>query len=155
MSKRKDDGWDQGCTPKGEHGGDIGKTAPPGGGPQAEKGDQRREPAVHSRKTRRSNRRQLTAACPGNDPHDEHIALNEWPLLGAATRSLQRRDETPANCHRHLQAFTLDHVPLKDRYRADLAARTPGIAPDEAFAPCSVCRTSDAHGENVRASGSF
>jgi hypothetical protein len=53
MAKRNDDDdKDQNYDPKGEHGGDTGKTAPLGDGVQAEKGDQRRETPVHSGKTR-------------------------------------------------------------------------------------------------------
>jgi hypothetical protein len=52
MAKRQDDDKDQDYDPKGEHGGDTGKTAPLGSGPQAEKGDQRRENPVHSGPTR-------------------------------------------------------------------------------------------------------
>jgi hypothetical protein len=39
---------DQDLDPKGDHGGDTGKTDQKGKGPQAEKGDQRRETPVHS-----------------------------------------------------------------------------------------------------------
>ncbi len=53
MAKRNDDDdKDQDYDPNGERGGDTGKTAPLGSGPQAEKGDQRRETPVHSGKTR-------------------------------------------------------------------------------------------------------
>ena len=52
MAKRQDDDKDQNYDPKGAHGGDTGKTAPLGSGPQAEKGDQRREHPVHSGPTR-------------------------------------------------------------------------------------------------------
>jgi hypothetical protein len=49
MAKRRDDDdKDQEYDPRGEHGGDTGKTAPLGSGPQAEKGDQRRSTPVHS-----------------------------------------------------------------------------------------------------------
>jgi hypothetical protein len=50
MARRDDDeDRDQNYDPKGEHGGDTGKTAPITGG---EKGDQRRETPVHSGPTR-------------------------------------------------------------------------------------------------------
>jgi hypothetical protein len=38
--------------PRGEHGGDTGKTDMKGKGPQAEKGDQRRDKPVHGGPTR-------------------------------------------------------------------------------------------------------
>ena len=44
---------DQDPDPKGERGGDTGNTDQKGKGPQAEKGDQRREKPVHSGPTRR------------------------------------------------------------------------------------------------------
>jgi hypothetical protein len=47
VAKRRDDDKDQAYDPKGAHGGDTGPTAPLGSGPQAEKGDQRREKPVH------------------------------------------------------------------------------------------------------------
>lgn len=54
MAKRNDDDdKDQDYDPQGAHGGDTGKTAPKGSGPQAEKGDQRRENPVHGGPTRR------------------------------------------------------------------------------------------------------
>ncbi len=43
---------DQDLDPAGERGGDTGKSAPKGDGPQAEKGDQRRDTPVHSGPTR-------------------------------------------------------------------------------------------------------
>ncbi len=43
---------DQDLDPAGERGGDTGKSAPKGDGPQAEKGDQRRDTPVHSGLTR-------------------------------------------------------------------------------------------------------
>ena len=43
---------DQDLDPKGERGGDTGKTDRKGKGAQAEKGDQRRETPVHSGPTR-------------------------------------------------------------------------------------------------------
>lgn len=50
MAKRNDDNdRDQSYDPRGEHGGDTGKTAPITGG---EKGDQRRDTPVHSGPTR-------------------------------------------------------------------------------------------------------
>lgn len=52
MGRHKDNDKDQDYDPKGERGGDTGKTAPLGSGPQAEKGDQRRENPVHSGPTR-------------------------------------------------------------------------------------------------------
>ena len=53
MAKRNDDDdKDQDYDPKGEYGGDTGKTAQLGDGPDAEKGDQRRETPVHSGPTR-------------------------------------------------------------------------------------------------------
>ena len=54
MAKRDDDDdKDQDYDPQGAVGGDTGKTAPAGDGPQAEKGDQRRHEPVHSGPTRR------------------------------------------------------------------------------------------------------
>jgi hypothetical protein len=54
MAKRNDDNdKDQNYDPKGAHGGDTGPTAPIGTGPQAEKGDQRRDMSYHSGTTRR------------------------------------------------------------------------------------------------------
>lgn len=47
------DDRDQDYDPKGERGGDTGKTDQKGKGEQAEKGDQRRETPVHSGPTRR------------------------------------------------------------------------------------------------------
>ncbi|MEA2513723.1 MAG: hypothetical protein QOF33_5028 [Thermomicrobiales bacterium] len=53
MAKRNDDDdKDQEYDPQGAYGGDTGKTAPAGDGPQAEKGDQRRHKPVHSGPTR-------------------------------------------------------------------------------------------------------
>ena len=53
MAKRNDDrDKDQDYDPKGEYGGDTGKTDQKGKGPQAEKGDQRRENPVHGGPTR-------------------------------------------------------------------------------------------------------
>ena len=43
----------QDLDPAGERGGDTGKSAYKGDGPQAEKGDQRRDNPVHSGPTRR------------------------------------------------------------------------------------------------------
>lgn len=48
----RDDDRDENYDPKGERGGDTGKTDQKGKGPQAEKGDQRRETPVHSGPTR-------------------------------------------------------------------------------------------------------
>ncbi len=48
----RDDDRDENDDPKGERGGDTGKTDQKGKGPQAEKGDQRRETPVHGRPTR-------------------------------------------------------------------------------------------------------
>jgi hypothetical protein len=54
MAKRRDDDdKDQIYDPKGARGGDTGPTAPLGSGPQAEKGDQRRDLNAHSGPTRR------------------------------------------------------------------------------------------------------
>ena len=44
---------DQDLDPAGAHGGDTGKSSFKGDGPQAEKGDQRRDTPVHSGPTRR------------------------------------------------------------------------------------------------------
>jgi hypothetical protein len=51
--ERTDQDKDQIYDPKGEHGGDTGKTKQAGTGTQSEKGDQRREEPVHSGPTRR------------------------------------------------------------------------------------------------------
>jgi hypothetical protein len=51
MANRNDD-KDQELDPAGAHGGDTGKSAPKGDGPQAEKGDHRRDTPVHSGPTR-------------------------------------------------------------------------------------------------------
>ncbi len=49
MAKRDDDNdKDQDYDPQGAHGGDTDKTAPLGDGPQAEKGDQRRDLSHHA-----------------------------------------------------------------------------------------------------------
>lgn len=54
MTKRGDDtDKDQELDPAGERGGDTGKTAFKDDGPQAEKGDQRRDTPIHSGPTRR------------------------------------------------------------------------------------------------------
>jgi hypothetical protein len=52
MAKRDHD-KDQDLDPAGAHGGDTGKSSFKGDGPQAEKGDQRRDTPVHSGPTRR------------------------------------------------------------------------------------------------------
>ncbi len=53
----RDDDRDEDYDPKGERGGDTGKTDQKGKGEQAEKGDQRRETPVHSGPTRRGTGR--------------------------------------------------------------------------------------------------
>ena len=54
MAKRDHDkDKDQDLDPAGAHGGDTGKSSFKGDGPQAEKGDQRRDNPVHSGPTRR------------------------------------------------------------------------------------------------------
>lgn len=53
----RDDERDEDDDPKGERGGDTGKTDQKGKGEQAEKGDQRRETPVHSGPTRRGTAR--------------------------------------------------------------------------------------------------
>src|SRR3712207_6624390 len=54
MAKRDHD-KDQDLDPAGAHGGDTGKSSFKGDGPQAEKGDQRREKPAHSGPTRRGS----------------------------------------------------------------------------------------------------
>lgn len=54
MPNASDDRNDR-SDPKGERGGDTGNTDQKGKGPQAEKGDQRRENPVHSGPTRRGS----------------------------------------------------------------------------------------------------
>lgn len=49
----RDQDKDQELDPAGAHGGDTGKSSYKGDGPQAEKGDQRRDTPVHSGPTRR------------------------------------------------------------------------------------------------------
>ena len=54
MAKRgQDTDKDQDLDPAGAHGGDTGKSSFKDDGPQAEKGDQRRDTPVHSGPTRR------------------------------------------------------------------------------------------------------
>jgi hypothetical protein len=48
----RDHDKDQDLDPAGAHGGDTGKSSVKGKGPQAEKGDQRRDTPVHSGATR-------------------------------------------------------------------------------------------------------
>ncbi|HEU5327188.1 MAG: hypothetical protein ACTHMJ_06110 [Thermomicrobiales bacterium] len=52
MAAQRDDNRDARADPKGEYGGDTGKTDQLGQGPGAEKGDQRRPKPVHSGPTR-------------------------------------------------------------------------------------------------------
>ena len=54
MAKRDPD-KDQALDPAGAHGGDTGNSSVTGNGPQAEKGDQRRDTPVHSGPTRRGS----------------------------------------------------------------------------------------------------
>lgn len=51
-SKSADDDKDQDYDPRGEHGGDTGKTDQKGKGVRAEKGDQRRDNPTHAGPTR-------------------------------------------------------------------------------------------------------
>jgi hypothetical protein len=53
--------------PKGERGGDTGKTDQKGKGPQAEKGDQRRENRAHEGKTRPNNAQRGQAGSQSNE----------------------------------------------------------------------------------------
>lgn len=53
MANTRNTDRDQDYDPKGAYGGDTGKTDQKGTGPQAEKGDQRRDKPVHSGPTRR------------------------------------------------------------------------------------------------------
>ena len=57
---QRDHDKDQDLDPAGAHGGDTGKSSFKGDGPQAEKGDQRRDKPVHSGPTR-----------PGRSQHDK------------------------------------------------------------------------------------
>lgn len=51
---QRDHDKDQDIDQAGERGGDTGPTSPEGDGPQAEKGDRRRDKPVHSGPTRRN-----------------------------------------------------------------------------------------------------
>jgi hypothetical protein len=54
---RRDHDKDQDIDPAGERGGDTGNSSYVGDGPQAEKGDRRRDKPVHSGPTRRGTSR--------------------------------------------------------------------------------------------------
>ena len=66
MAKRDHD-KDQDLDPVGTHGGDTGESSYRGDGPQAEKGDQRRDKPVHSGPTRRGAQHDSRSGSESND----------------------------------------------------------------------------------------
>ncbi len=63
----RDDDKDQELDPAGAHGGDTGPSSFKGDGPQAEKGDQRRDTPVHSGPTRRGAKQDNRSGSKSND----------------------------------------------------------------------------------------
>jgi hypothetical protein len=66
MMGQRDHDKDQELDPAGERGGDTGPSSYKGDGPQAEKGDQRRDKPVHSGPTRRGSKQDNRSGSESN-----------------------------------------------------------------------------------------